>query len=378
MRLRVATLNVWALPFGLARHTAPRMASIGAALPALDSDVVALQEVWTEEARAVLVEAGRQAGLVHRWHNQGSVGGSGLLVLSRLPVVEARFDPFGLRGLPERVWHADYWSGKGFALLGLRTPEGPLALVDTHLHAQYAEQVGGEYDTHRMGQVVQLALALTGVQVPLVAAGDFNLEEDQPHYSVLRGLTHLRDAAVEAGRRQATTLASSPYRRSGANERIDYVFVRDGASRALRVRSIQRIFDESLRFAGEPGAPSDHAGLVADLEIVPSQRGPERTPDPRAIALARQELQSGREAWLERGSGQRLAGGAVLAGGGLAIVSARRPALSRRGFLRGLLVSGGLLALPAGIGLGALSELAGRREVEALDALLRDLDALGT
>ena len=81
MRLRVATLNVWALPFGMARHSAARMQAIGSALPGLDVDVVAFQEVWTEEARRSLVEAGARAGLTEHWSNRGELAGGGLLAL---------------------------------------------------------------------------------------------------------------------------------------------------------------------------------------------------------------------------------------------------------------------------------------------------------
>ncbi len=376
MRLRVATLNVWALPWGLARHTETRLALIGEALGPLGADVVAFQEVWSQEARQALRDAGERAGLPHHWHNRGGAGGGGLLVLSRLPVAEARFDPYRLRGHAERVWHGDYWSGKGFALLGLRTPDGPLALVDTHLHARYADQVGDAYRAQRMGQVVQLALSLRGVQVPLVAAGDFNLEESQPQYRVLTGLSRLRDAAREAGAAQPTRLSANPYRGAAAPERIDYVFVRDGASRSVRVRAVERIFDASRSFAGEPGAASDHAGVLADLEVGAARQAGDVAPDPQAIRLAREILEQGRAAWRERIARQRIAGGSALVGGGLALVAARRPALSRRGLLRAALLGAGLLALPAGIAAGALAELAGRPESAAFERLLRELDAL--
>jgi len=269
LRLRVATLNVWGLPWDLARHTLPRMRAIREGLAALDADLVALQEVWSAEARQVLLEGAERAGWGWRWHNRADLGGSGLLVLSRLPIAEARFDPYRLRGRPERLRHGDYWGGKGFALLGIETPGGPVAVVDTHLHAQYGADAADEYLGERAGQVVELAAGLSGVAAPLVAAGDFNLREDQPLYRVLTGLAGLRDAAAERDARQPTVLGSNPYRseRPRGNARIDYLFVRDGALRGIRVRSVERIFDESLRLGGEPAAASDHAGLLAELEI---------------------------------------------------------------------------------------------------------------
>ena len=62
VRLRVVTLNVWALPLGAARDVSARMAAIGSRLSELAADVVALQEVWTLEARDSLLSAGRRAG----------------------------------------------------------------------------------------------------------------------------------------------------------------------------------------------------------------------------------------------------------------------------------------------------------------------------
>ncbi len=63
MRVRVATLNVWALPTFLGEDVAARMRAIGRRLPDLDLDAIAFQEVWIPDARATLVAAGRRAGL---------------------------------------------------------------------------------------------------------------------------------------------------------------------------------------------------------------------------------------------------------------------------------------------------------------------------
>ena len=74
MRIRVATLNVWALP-PLAPSVGPRMRAIGRRLASLDLDAMALQEVWTEGARERLIAAGPEAGLPHAWHHPAAFGG---------------------------------------------------------------------------------------------------------------------------------------------------------------------------------------------------------------------------------------------------------------------------------------------------------------
>ena len=68
MQIRVATLNVWGLPSPISPDGAARMRAIGRRLPHLGVDVVAFQEVWTADARHILLREGRTAGLT------GSVG----------------------------------------------------------------------------------------------------------------------------------------------------------------------------------------------------------------------------------------------------------------------------------------------------------------
>jgi endonuclease/exonuclease/phosphatase family metal-dependent hydrolase len=351
------------------------MQAIGEALPGLEADVVGFQEVWTDAARQSLLAGARRAGLTHAWHNRGELGGSGLLVVSRLPLRESRFQPFLVRGRPERVQHGDYWGGKGFALLGLETPDGPLACVDTHLHAQYADQVGDDYHGEVMAQAVQLAAALADVAAPLVALGDFNLREAQPHHAALTGLAALRDAAIDADHRQPTVLASCAYREPDSEERIDYVFVRDGGGRGIRVRRVDRVLDEPLAFGGEAGAYSDHAGLRTELEIAAPAR-PLPAPDARAAARARQVLETGRERAATRRRERRGQAGLALSAGTLSWLGAARAPLARRRFLQALLVTGGAAALPTGCGLGILAERADAGELRAYDEVLRRLDAV--
>ena len=95
MRMRVATLNVWALPDPLAPDVGARMRAIGERLASLELDVAAFQEVWTVDARHRLVAAGEQAGLVHAWHAKPSFGGGLLVLLERIAnggAVDARAD----------------------------------------------------------------------------------------------------------------------------------------------------------------------------------------------------------------------------------------------------------------------------------------------
>ncbi|MFP8880608.1 MAG: endonuclease/exonuclease/phosphatase family protein, partial [Myxococcota bacterium] len=268
MRIRVATLNVWALPSPFAQHVSERMTAIGSRIRDLDADLVSFQEVWTPSARETLVAAGHAAGLVHNWHTEASFGGSGLLVLSRLPIESTQFERYSLRGLPEEIG-GDFYGGKGFVRLIVDTPEGAIALLNPHLHARYSKRVRHEYRGLRTGQIVQLAVGTMQLQIPAIATGDFNFNEFDSGHRVLTGLTGFRDLAAESNQRQPTVLRQNAYRRgrSKPDKRIDYVFARNGSAHAVRTNWIERIFDEPIEIYGRPASYSDHAGLLAELEI---------------------------------------------------------------------------------------------------------------
>ena len=379
MKLRVASLNIWALPFGLAPDATKRINAIAQHLPSIHADVIGIQEVWTPIARQTLVDGGRNAGFKAIWHRPMSFGGSGLLVLSKLPILESHFTPFSVRGSPERLDHSDYHGGKGFIRLVLETPTGPIQVINTHLHARYARSK--ESDTYlevRAAQATQIALAIDEVPGPVIAMGDFNLQEGEPEYRILLGLTGLRDAAVVTNQRQATISAENPYRRkqTGASEeRIDYVFARGGSKRGLRIDSIQRIFDDSLEFDGREATYSDHAGIRVDLAL--DQSPLSRPPiESEAIDEARKLLQSGMQATQHKGRNQRIIGIAAIAGAITSWSLAR--GMTRRAWLRLLLRAAGLTSAAAGAGFGWLGLEASPSEAEGYQKLLAELDALPT
>jgi len=368
--LRVGSLNCWTVPW-VARDVERRMAAVGARLPELDVDVMAFQEVWTAESREILVAAGRAAGLDHVWHNPGTVGGSGLLVLSRRPLLGARFERYLLRGLPQRLQHADYWGGKGFARVRLSTSAGPVTLLNTHLHAQYGPDHADAYRGIRTGQVVQLAAALLETDEPVVAVGDFNVREGSPEYRVLMGLAAWTDVARDLDRRFDTVLAPHPYRGAGriGNERIDYAFCRHGRHADARPRAVRRILDAPLGIDGREAAYSDHAGLRAEVEIARTAEQPLPAPDPDMVERARHLFDAGRAgARLRRGIERSLGLGAA-ATAVAALPGASQLRAARRRVLAGLVASLGVAAVPSAALAAWLSEVTVPRELAAYGRL---------
>jgi len=376
MQVRVATLNVWALPEPFGHQVRRRMRAIGAKLSGLDLDAIAFQEVWTGEARGILLRAGRKAGLPHAWYNDTALGGSGLLVLSRLPIEAVHFERFVLPGRPQRVDHPDYYGGKGFTRVRLATAAGPVIFVDTHLHARYGGDVAHEYLAYRIGEVVQMALRLAVVREPLIAAGDFNFREGDPEYRVLQGLTRLRDVAAELGRPEPTVFRGNPFRAGGrkTDRRIDFLFVRDGSQLGVRARETRRVFDEVFELGGKPASYSDHAGVLAEIEIGGSSPAKAKAFDPEAAGLASRLLAEGRRLAEGQRRGDRTAAGIGLGTALLAAAGVRHRRVSRRRLLRAGLEGAGILALAPCIGLSVLSEVFAPDELRAFDQLAALLD----
>jgi endonuclease/exonuclease/phosphatase family metal-dependent hydrolase len=375
MRIRAATLNAWGLPDLFAEDVGIRLREIGRRLAHLDLDAIAFQEVWTSEAQRLLGEAGLRAGLVHAWQAPAGLGGSGLLVLSRHPIGSVRFERYLLHGDP-RV--GDYYGGKGFAEVTLETPAGPLTLVDTHLHARYESSAAHQYRPHRIGQIVQLAASLASVRGPLLVGGDFNLAEHDEEYGVLLGLTGLRDAAAELGFQEPTVYRDNPYRfrSSKPDRRIDLLLARSSVETGVRVRRVDRVFDETFDHSGRRLACSNHAGLLAELELAPGAGAPLPQTDPEAVATAARLLAWGGALARDQRQEGRVAAGLGLGAALVASAGVRAGPITRRRLLRGAIRAAGVAALAPVLGFSFVSEVVAPDELRALDALTERLARL--
>ncbi len=374
--MRVATLNAWGLPALFADDVGIRLREIGRRLAHLDLDAIAFQEVWTSEAQRLLGEAGLRAGLTHGWQGPAGLGGSGLLVLSRHPIGSVRFERYILHGDPSV---GDYYGGKGFAELTLETPAGPVTLVDTHLHARYASSVAHQYRPHRIGQIVQLAASLASVRGPLLVGGDFNLEErHEEEYRVLLGLTGLRDTAAELGFDEPTVYRDNPYRyrSSKPDRRIDLLLARSGVGTGVRVRRVDRVFDEFFDHSGRVLACSNHAGLLTELDLEPGAGAPIPETDPEAVVTAARLLAEGRALARDQRQEGRVVAGLGLGTALVATAGVRAGPITRRRLLRGAVQAAGVAALAPVLGFSFVSEVVAPDELRALDTLAERLAGL--
>ncbi|HOA22398.1 MAG TPA: endonuclease/exonuclease/phosphatase family protein [Aggregatilineales bacterium] len=362
---RALTLNVWGLP--TARDRAARIRAVAGYLARADLDVVAIQEAWLPADRRTLIAGAAQGGLIHARTYNPALAGSGLMILSRWPVVESGFTPYLLNGDP---FTPDFYAPKGIAHARLDAPFGPLDVYTTHALAQHSN-IGGvdRYQPHRIAQMVQFARLVVNrsAGAPALALADFNVLPGSPGYRVFLTLGGFGEAfaSVRPAVPAITYDSRNPYAPQTLTRRLDYIFYRGGPSLALRPTAAEITHRDTPRGSGLP-AYSDHYGVLATFEVEPAP--------PRVAGSARDDVlrrEMAREA-------------ADILRGGLADARARQ---RRWGALAALGISAAgilartrrrrWLALPgAGAMAGAALTALTIAELRALHSLLGELEVL--
>lgn len=267
--LNVLTLNTWGIPY--TADYPHRMQALAATLARSDYDVVCLQEVWTDGDVERLTRAGRSGGLAYAQHFPSGVMGSGLLTLSRYPIVDVDFYRYRLGGTVETIWHGDYIAGKGVGLVRIQTPGGMVDVYNTHAIAQYHPDAMDTYRAHRAAQLYEATryIAAETTTNPLIFCGDFNVRPDHLGYMVICALLGLDDVWGRLYPHQSgpTSAHDNPYNHSSHAERIDYIFTRGGQHSMLEPVSAEVTL---RRIPGTDVPYSDHYGVLACLDLRPA------------------------------------------------------------------------------------------------------------
>jgi endonuclease/exonuclease/phosphatase family metal-dependent hydrolase len=250
LTVRVVTYNVWDLRV-MGTHRRERMRAIGRVLAGLEPDVVGLQEAfWPKDREALLGELAG-TGLVHSRYFRSGLVGSGLLVVSRFPIREAFFHRYTRGGNPLKVWHGDWWAGKGVCLTRLELPNGAgyLDFFNTHAHAGYGEPA---YDAVRLSNMQEHAAfmnrAVSGT-APAISAGDYNCREGTPQW-------------------EAFTLGADLARMMTIPSKIDHVFAK--ANPLYDFEAVETVaIEDTLDIGGEQIDLSDHTGYMTTIRIRP-------------------------------------------------------------------------------------------------------------
>lgn len=191
----VFSLNCWGLKW-ISRDRSTRFKAISAYLKGMMYDFVFLQEVWISSDYQFLVSE-LQHILPYSRRFESGVIGSGLCVFSKVPIRYFFFIPYQANGYFYKVWHGDWFSGKGVAICQVVYKGVALNLLSTHTHV---ETEGIEYVAHRVTQalclidVINLCLECADLTI---LVGDLNTAPNGPFFNLL-SLSGLCDCKIAA------------------------------------------------------------------------------------------------------------------------------------------------------------------------------------
>jgi endonuclease/exonuclease/phosphatase family metal-dependent hydrolase len=232
-----------------------------------------LQEVFYAKDRNLLVEAAARAGLTYSHYFQSGLMGSGLLTLSRYPIVEQSFYRFRLNGRPQDLVRVDYYAGKGVGRVRVMTPDGPVDVYNAHLIAPYLEFGPDRFESHRVAQAVEMGRYIEeqSRDVPAVLVGDMNCHPDDATYHAVVAAGGLFEACGEYNPDPAEALLTQKngYATIHPPDHFDYIFGRSGSKDHLVSKRTRFV----LGGAPDPNPDgllgySDHYGVLAQFELV--------------------------------------------------------------------------------------------------------------
>lgn len=250
--IALLTYNIWGLPSWLTRASSGRYARISRELSDREPEIVLLQEAWLSSARKALPQLGAWSvarGPRCTWFGRPS----GLVTLSKYPIISGTFHPFEARAWPDSIVR------KGALKVTIDLAQGRrLNIWNVHLQAGAREDV-------RVRQIEQLGTWIhesdDGQIVDLIA-GDFNCTPDSAEYERLTVLLGW-DVHSLTGQRHFVTFDGLS-RDPAQAKTLDYVFIRPKASVQLVPALPQVVFTaDHLK-----DRLSDHLGIHVTMNLI--------------------------------------------------------------------------------------------------------------
>lgn len=258
----VLTLNAWGAPYARQRHQ--RYKALAGALKQKQPDVVLLQEVFMTAERKRLIADLRDTYPHHYYFPSAQVG-SGLLTLSKFPIVDAYFHRFRMGGKIERLEQGDFYAGKGIGMTRLQTPSGIVDVYNAHAHAQYEHYDDNEYAVYTQTNLFEAARLVNSLSKdnPVILCGDLNTRPGQTGYSLIRQVAALTDAYMLLhDERPITFSPANPYVQSPP-QCLDYILIRSGSSKLI-VEECELALTERIQVDGAT-AYADHYAVEAKM-----------------------------------------------------------------------------------------------------------------
>ncbi|KAI9472404.1 MAG: Endonuclease/exonuclease/phosphatase [Benjaminiella poitrasii] len=195
--LSVLSLNCWGLNI-VAKKRKFRLNAIADYISQQQYDIVALQEVWMWEDFDYLKEKIEHQLPFTKYFHSGTLG-SGLVLLSRFPILSSSYLKFTLSGRPLKILQGDFYVGKGCGSVCIEHPDiGLIDVYTTHLQAGYGNN--DKYEAQRITECWQIANSVRASAAQgrhVILAGDFNSIPSSYCYAILVKHGFMTDSWLE-------------------------------------------------------------------------------------------------------------------------------------------------------------------------------------
>lgn len=278
----IITLNCWGLGLGISKDRDERMEDIGRYLAEQDYDIVFLQEVW-KTPNYLTIRNLLTPKLPHSQYFDNGIIGTGMAIFTKVKISDCTFHEFALNGYPHKLLHGDWFGGKGLGICQIDYLGFNIHLFTSHYHANYTP-LNDVYLSHRIVHSVESAqwIKLSSSSADLtIYAGDFNTEPAEVPYQIVRFVTPLSDAWVEAnggeGGETSETPSNSYTARSALRacpegKRIDYILYSPGPN--IQADTLACVLPLRDRIPGKNISFSDHEAVAAKLRITRKTENP--------------------------------------------------------------------------------------------------------
>ncbi len=302
--VKLMTLNLGLLAWracgrlgvSFAPHVEQRLAAAPEHLRRVSADVIALQEVYATSHRRFLQNALRDTHPYVCFSKTGqSILGSGLMVLSRYPVVQAEF--LAWRGAP---FLDNLVSEKGCLQVSVDIPGfGLLQLVNLHLSVGGTLRRSGKLDRNvrQLEEIEQvLAIARSFGPIAPILLGDFNCSPavNQEVYAQITDAGYLDTFAAVAPSKaadavtwdQTNLLNANGRHRTSPSQRIDHIFVHSSLGKSVVPTAGSIEFTKPVVTVGQSQSVtlSDHYGLSMRLALKMADVSPRTKLKPAQLA----------------------------------------------------------------------------------------------
>jgi endonuclease/exonuclease/phosphatase family metal-dependent hydrolase len=251
------TFNCYGVP---APGSAARLALLAQTLNDENVSAVCLQEVQSNRYRRLLERTAARYPH-HAYEPFIHAPKGGLLTLTQLPIIDSEFVLYTERGLWYTPALTDWILHKGILLTRMNCGDLPVALINTHLTANYTGEWGrrNPFARHEYNQLQQLAALVKALpaETLVLVCGDFNVPRGSWLYDAFIEASGLRDPLKGDMQPTLRPPRAMPARYAAP---IDYALVRAPALPNLKIASRLR-FGEKVASAGGQQYLSDHCAV---------------------------------------------------------------------------------------------------------------------